>query len=359
VKRVLPLLILAACGGGGGDDDDGAPLDPCVVDGVVDRDGPMCEKLSTYGLFVDANAQEPADGVVPYTLNTPLFSDYAIKFRFLSLPEGEHATWAEPGALDLPVGTILVKTFGYLADRREPDGARDLIETRLLIHKSSGWEGAAYLYDEADEEAELAIAGDTVAAEWLDLDGSSVSNNYEVPNKNQCKNCHEEEVDTLLPIGPKARHLNRDGQLEGLVDAGLLVDAPDPGTWPRAAVFDDSSTGTLEERARTWLDINCAHCHNPTGAARTSGLDLRVSQTDAFEYGICKPPVAAGSGSGGRPFAIVPGDPDQSILVHRIESTEADVKMPELGRNLVHAEGVALIREWIASLTGECPPPTQ
>jgi uncharacterized repeat protein (TIGR03806 family) len=357
VKRAAFLVVLAmvvACGGG---DDD---ADICSVpDGPgFDPEGPMCERLSSYHLFEDANAQEPAPGLVPFALNTALFSDYATKYRFIYVPDGETLLWSDDEAFDFPVGSIIVKTFAFLADIREPDGPRDLIETRLLLHRDTGWEAASYVYDEADEEAYLKVAGDVVHAEWIDAAGEPAEDEYVVPNKNQCKNCHEDKIDTFDPLGPKARHINRDGQLEAMVDSGLLVGAPsDSTTWPKAPVFDDESTGTLEERARGWLEINCSHCHNPEGAARTSGLDLRIAQTDPFWYGICKPPVAAGLGSGGRPYGIVPGDPDQSILMYRLESTEAEIKMPELGRNLVHAEGVALIREWILSLTGECTPP--
>lgn len=355
MKRLAALLLgLAACG-----DDAAAPdataVDPCLVDGEVDLEGDLCDQLDSYGLFDDAHAQDPADGVIPYDLNSPLFSDYAVKYRFFRFPEGETFAWQDVDSFDFPVGTIIVKTFGYLADVREPDGPRDLIETRLLIRTSQEWTGASYIYDETDTVATLAIAGDTVHAEWIDAAGEPAENDFVVPNKNQCKNCHEETLDTVGPIGPKARHVNRDGQLEALIDAGTLTGAPaDPLTWPKAAVFDDEASGTVEERARAWLDINCAHCHNPEGAARTSGLDLRAAQTDPFEYGVCKPPVAAGGGSGGREYTIVPGEPDASIMVYRLESTEADVKMPELGRNLVDAEGVALIREWITGMTGSC-----
>lgn len=107
-------------------------------------------------------------------------------------------------------------------------------------------------------------------------------------------------------------------------------------------------------RARAWLEINCASCHNPRGPARTSGLFLEYDQLEPTALGVCKPPVAAGRGSGGRAYGIVPGDPDASILTFRIESTELDIKMPELGRNLVDAEGVALIRAWIAAMPGAC-----
>jgi hypothetical protein len=118
----------------------------------------------------------------------------------------------------------------------------------------------------------------------------------------------------------------------------------------------DPASGTVEERARMWLDVNCSACHNSRGgAARTSGLYLDLAQADLHELGLCKPPIAAGRGSGGRSYGIVPGQPDASILVFRLESIEADVKMPELGRNLVDEQGVALIRQWIAELPGGCP----
>ena len=175
-----------------------------------------------------------------------------------------------------------------------------------------------------------------------------------MPNANQCKNCHAEHDNKSTPLGPKARHLNKDGQLEAMVAAGQLTGAPDPTTWPKAPDAFDASTGTLDQRARAWLDINCGHCHNPKGLARTSGLYLDITETDPAVFGVCKPPVATGRGSGGLQYDILPGQPDQSILVYRISSTAAEVKMPELGRNLVHEEGVALIREWITSMTGGC-----
>ena len=115
-------------------------------------------------------------------------------------------------------------------------------------------------------------------------------------------------------------------------------------------------TGSLDARARAWLEINCAHCHNPAGPARNSGLDLLASQTNPTAYGVYKAPVAAGRGSGGREFDIVPGQPDKSIMVYRIASTDGGIMMPELGKRLVHEEGLALIREWIAAMADEGKP---
>jgi uncharacterized repeat protein (TIGR03806 family) len=199
---------------------------------------------------------------------------------------------------------------------------------------------------------------------WVDEEGETRSINYQVPNTNQCRECHEEHSEVLGLLGPKARHLNRDyayaggtqNQLAHWTEIGILSGAPDPAAAPRAAVFDDPDTGTLEERARAYLDVNCGNCHNETGLARTSGLYLDIGETDPTRLGICKTPVAAGQGSGDRKYDIVPGEPDASILVFRMESVEPGIAMPELGRQTVHDGGVAVIRDWILSLEGECGP---
>jgi uncharacterized repeat protein (TIGR03806 family) len=361
----IGVALCAACGGDGGDD--GTPEEVCVVDagdGPASLGaGPMCNLLSSYRMFADIAAQTPAAGVMPYDLNTALFSDYTIKQRFLWVPPGQTIQWEDVDSLVIPDGALIAKTFAYLDDRRAPAGGRRLLETRILARRAGAWEGAAYVHDPATGDAVVTSPEQTIDVTWIHDDGQTRSNAYGVPSKNQCKNCHEEHDAVVTPIGPKARHLNRPGpggaanQLQDLVDRGWLAGAPaDPMTWPRSPVFDDPATGTLDERARAWLDVSCAHCHNPTGAARTSGLDLSIGQTDPAQLGVCKPPIAAGQGSGGRSYGIVPGLPDESILVFRLESTEADIEMPELGRNLVDAEGLALVREWITAMPGSCPP---
>ena len=161
---------------------------------------------------------------------------------------------------------------------------------------------------------------------WIHTDGRARTNNYIIPNANQCKGCHK-SGETMTPIGPKARHLNRDfayregteNQLAHWSRLGALAGAPTPSEAPRLAVWDDPKSGTLDARARAWLEINCAHCHNPDGPARNSGLDLLASQRNPTAFGINKPPVAAGLGSGGlalrhrpRPARrIDPGLPDR------------------------------------------------
>ncbi len=378
MRRPLLAAALLAAACGGGDDEPGVPdagdpnLEVCAVPegaGVnFDPAAEPCRKLSSHRFFTDAAAQTPNTDVVPYDLNTALFSDYSTKYRFIWLPAGASMTYADDDAFTFPVGAVIIKTFGYLDDLRlspdDPAQGQRLLETRLLIHRASGWEGLVYLWDEDQSEARLTYGGRILPISWIHTDGQMRETQYIVPNTNKCAACHE-QGDVLGPIGPRARHLNRDldygagpvNQLTHFTDVGYLTGAPaNPMTAPRNPPFDDTSE-PIEVRARDYLEINCAHCHSPMGHAGYSGLDLRVAQLDPTSFGICKPPVAAGSGAGDLQYDIVPGDPDQSIMVFRIASVEPDIKMPEVLHGMVHDEGVAVVREWITSLTGGCPAP--
>ena len=357
MRRVCLLLALAACGGGGSDE---VCHPPSGSGPGIDLDGPMCTHLSSYRLFSDVTSQTVDPALFPYDLNTPLFSDYATKRRWLYIPDGQSATWEDSDSLDLPVGSVLVKTFSFPHDLRDPSQGEDLVETRLLIHANSGWEAGAYTYDGTDDP-KLSVAGEEVPVSWTDATGAPMSDDYLVPNKNQCLICHGEHDAVLGPLGPKARHLNKtqpggtENQLSLLIAAGKLTGAPaDTTTWPKTAPWTDATDYTLDQRARGYLDVNCSHCHNQQGFARTSGLDLSITSSGSM-LGICKHPTATGPASGTFQYDIVPGMPDQSIVIFRLSSTAADIKMPPLARNLVHVEGVQLINDWIASLTGTCP----
>ena len=134
---------------------------------------------------------------------------------------------------------------------------------------------------------------------------------------------------------------------------GYLGGLPAAADVPRDANWEDPHA-PLDARARAYLDINCGHCHNANGAANTTGLTLDYTTPEDRHLGICKPPTAAGQGTGDHFFDIVPGQPDESILPYRLSSTEPGVMMPELGRSTVHREGVALIKAWIAAQPGSC-----
>lgn len=316
-------------------------------------------KLSDYAFFEGPlSLQQPAKGVIAYALNTPLFSDYAEKLRFIQFPTGQSVVYNNREVLDFPVGTVIIKTFYFLTDFRKPQAGRRLMETRLLLHEPTGWKALEYVWNEEQTEAYLEVAGNEQQVNYTDASGKKRKQTYVIPNLNQCKGCHNRN-EVLTPIGPSARQLNgelqypnneRENQLDHWQKLGILKGMPALANCPKAPVWNDPSTGSVSERARIWLDINCGHCHRPEGPASTSGLNLSIHEQDLTAIGLQKTPVAAGRGSGGRLFDIVPGQPDASILLYRIESTDPSVMMPEVGRKVVHKEGAALMREWIKSL---------
>jgi uncharacterized repeat protein (TIGR03806 family) len=316
------------------------------------------QNLSEYGFFAGKLAdQQPAEGVMPYRLNTPLFSDYAEKLRFVKLPAGQTVPYNATEVLDFPVGTTLIKTFYFPADFRDASKGRRLIETRLLIHEPAGWKALEYIWNDEQTDAKLDVAGDRKTVVYTDTEGRKHQQEYVIPNLNQCKSCHN-RTEVLKPIGPSVRQLNGDltytdvaeNQLIHWQKAGLLTELPALATVAKAPVWNNPATGSLDARARTYLDINCAHCHRPDGPASTSGLNLYVHEQNPTAWGLMKTPVAAGRGSGGHRYDIVPAHPDESILVYRMESTDPGIMMPEVSRKVIHKEGVALIRDWIKSL---------
>jgi len=315
-------------------------------------------RLSEYGFFIGELARlQPASNVLPYDLNTPLFTDYAHKQRFVYIPEGKQAFYNDSTVLSFPVGTVLIKNFFYYQDERKPEKGRQILETRLLIHEENGWVALPYVWNDEQTDAFLEPAGETKSVTWRDSKGiKQTISNYLIPNMNQCKGCHITGK-SLTPIGPSARQLNGlypyaegiENQLVKLSKLNKLINLPDLAKVPRLANWQDASA-PLDARARAWLDINCGHCHNPKGLASTSGLFLDIHTTNPKALGIMKPPVTAGKGSGGLLYDIVPRQPEKSILIYRLQSTDPGEMMPELGRTVVHREGLELIREWIRQM---------
>ena len=315
-------------------------------------------RLSTFGLFEgEGVSQVPVDGVVPYSVNSQLFADYALKRRFIKLPEGIPAAYYPNKTFAMPVGTIIAKTFSYPRDMRDVSLGEKLLETRLLIRGKAGWGGLTYVWNFKQTEAFLEVAGHNTVNTWVDLAGNIQVNDYMIPNTNQCKQCHTLNG-KMVPIGIRARHLNRnqdyaggsENQLAYWSRTGMLTGAPSSEEAPRLADYDDPTTGSVDERARAWLEVNCAHCHTKGAPSWNTGLDLMAAQTDSSLFGVYKSPTAAGRGTGGHQYDVVPGKPEESILIYRVASTEPDVAMPELGRSMVHTEGVELVWKWIEGM---------
>ncbi len=350
--------------------DSGAPWEPVQVDIDAAR---APEQLSAFRFFRYQDGRfEYNSGVVPYALNTPLFSDYALKARAFWIPPGTQIRYESLATFDFPVGSALIKSFIVAPDLRQPERSPTLVETRVLIRHADGWRAYPYLWREDQTDADYFVRGRVSAVSFIDPDGVPRTAQYLVPQRNQCATCHElldaQGDPQISLIGPKARHLNRvhdhgDGpinQLDHWAELGLLTGLPPDAERPRAFDFERVATGTrsltameIELGARDYLDINCAHCHNPRAVQGvTSQLYLNADNTDPFRLGICKEPGSAGSGAGGRRFDIVPGQPDASILIYRTESETAGELMPLLGRSLRDTHGAALLRAWI----GQMPP---
>ncbi len=318
-------------------------------------DDPPKPKLSEYAFFSGNIADlQPARNVFPYEVNAPLFSDYAEKVRFVYLPEGTKMVYNDSLAFRFPDGAVIIKNFYYPNDAARPERGRRILETRLLVKETKGWKALEYLWNDQQTDAALEVAGATFPVSWHASDGAERTIQYIAPNLNQCKGCHSYDGQ-FVPIGITARQLNRgeksDNQLLVWKNQGRIDLPPDfnPDAAPRLADYR-LHTAPVDARARAYLDSNCGHCHNPHGPASTSGMFLDISQNDPERLGIGKPPVAAGRGSGDRKFGIVPGRPNESILLYRMESGDPGIRMPELGRQLPHLEGLELIKSWIKEL---------
>jgi uncharacterized repeat protein (TIGR03806 family) len=360
MRRGVALAItLASCSS--------TPVAPGVPACTPGGDGSYVDTeydtLSAYCMVTVQNAHiVPRPGVMPYAPNGTLFSDYAVKSRTAWVPKGTTVAYDPQKPFDMPVGSILTKSFGLPADLRNPEPVR-WIETRLLLRTADGWKGISYVWDDDQKEARIRPGGETRDVAFVKMDGSTVTSSYLVPNQNQCKKCHA-DVDTVVPIGVRADELNgefayddgKENQLARWSRVGLLTGAPQASASPFIPSWADTSL-PQDVRARAYLAANCAHCHSEVGEARTTGLDLGFAETDPYRLGACKSPVAAGQATGTLTYDVVPGNPDASILLFRMLSTTPAIAMPEIGRSLVHDEGVALVRAWITGLPGDCSAP--
>jgi len=309
------------------------------------------DKLSDFRFFKDASAQVPHDKVIPYELISTLFSDYSYKQRWVYVPNEKKAEYQEDWVFNFPTGSALIKTFYYPIDERNPELGKNLLETRLLLKKDQGWEAVSYAWNKEQNEAFKKIAGKTINVSWTDFMGEERDVRYRVPNVNQCKECHDAD-DKISPIGPKARNINKDfafkegtfNQLTYWMNRQIIDEYPldlvSPVDWT-----DESKD--INDRVRSYLDVNCGHCHSPTGNANSTGLYLHLNETRNINLGVFKKPVATGRGSGGLKYSIVPGKPEESILLHRMISMDPGVMMPESGRALTHTEAVEMVRDWI------------
>jgi uncharacterized repeat protein (TIGR03806 family) len=357
---VAALLTVAACGTSS---PSGTSGDPAPVTPTPAPAGEPYQTLDEWHLFTDAKSQAPAEGVIPYEVNAPLFSDYTVKRRFLWVPPGKTIAWKDKERWDYPLGTILIKTFAYPIDARDPAKGERLLETRLLVHEGGapGWVAHTYEWDEAQGKAERKIVGDTIAMSWIDEKGETQHNDYAVPNTNICQECHG-KFGVTNTLGGRTRQMNRDhdygkgpeNQIDHLAALGLF-DVTPPAVAARQTMPDPFGSGPIADRGRAYLDANCSHCHGVVGLAKGTAFWLDWERTDPAtgnptDWGVCKVPASAGGGTCGLGFDVVPGHGDQSIVVCRTSSLDAKVAMPPVGHRLIHDEGVKLLTAWIDAM---------
>ena len=311
------------------------------------------QTLSAYNFFEgDLRDLSPSFAVIPYDLISPLFSDYAKKKRFIWMPNGVKANFVDDySPLDFPIGTFLIKNFFY--NTIQPNNNQRILETRIMFKTDEGWDFANYLWNEEQTEAFFSNNGDLVELTWLEGEALK-STNYRIPSRAECFTCHNQS-DSPTPIGLRPQNINKnynydegtDNQLRKLISVGYL-DSDIPGNINTTVTWDDNSN-SLEERVRSYLDINCAHCHSDNGYCNYRPMRFAYNLTDNREnIGVCVEPETQFIPNSD---IVKPNDTDLSILYYRLSTTDESFRMPLLGRTINHDEGVELIEEWINSLT--------
>lgn len=323
---------------------------------VFDIDQVPYDTLSEYNFF-DGDLKDliPTFGVIPYEPISGLFTDYAHKKRFIWMPNNTSASYInDHEVLDFPEGTVILKSFYY--DNVQPSGDTKIIETRMMIRKSSEWVFANYIWNEDQTEANFDLNESYVNDLEFIENGVTRIINYKIPAESDCFTCHKKAGINAI-IAPKPQNLNRDynfsdgtsNQLQKLVDIGYLDNKP--ATINTVVKWDDPSQ-PLDLRVRSYLDINCAHCHSDLRHCDYRPLRLAFDESDNdTNLGICVVPDEEFA-----PYSriIQPGNIARSMMHFRLSTNQEQYRMPLLGRTIVHEEAVELIEEWINSLTTVC-----
>jgi len=364
VSRFWGILLLLAFGFAhlSCEDDTAEPLPlvPLSSPVVFNLGEVPYNSLSSYAFFEgELVNQSPAYGVLPYEVITPLFSDYAHKYRFIWMPSGAEAQYvSDDKVLDFDDGTVMIKTFFY--ERVLPADQKRLMETRLEYKKDGEWKFAEYIWNDEQTEAFLDSTGSFRFTEFIDDEGIQREVNYRFPSSAECFTCHKKN-DIGLPIGPKPQNLDQDypyaegtqNQLDKLIDFGYLADGL-PVEIDRVADWTDLSE-SITDRVRAYVDMNCAHCHREGSHCDYRPMRFAWSETSAEEnLGVCIEPDEELTGESQLTHIVSRGIPDRSMMFYRISTTLESRRMPLLGRSVNHDEGIALIQEWIESLEPTC-----
>ena len=354
---IATLLLLSAftvfmsCGS----DDSGEYKEVSPV--VMDLTTVPYPKLSDYKFFVgEIKNLEPAYKVLPYDLNSSLFTDYALKKRFVWMPKDTKATYTADGEiLNFPVGAALIKNFYY--DNVSPGNVTRIIETRIMIKKAAGWIFANYKWNEEQTEAFLDMNASTLDINWMQ-NGEQMAVNYKIPSGDDCAVCHSKTIH-YTPIGPKPQNLYKDftyttgvkNQLTKWKEEGYLDSFPQN----IIAMVNWEDTGkSLDLRARSYLDVNCAHCHKPGGTCDLMPENFSfTSVANPVSLGICVEPHDFVQGD--EKYIIEAQNGRNSLMYTKMTSRKQAQMMPPLGRTIKHSEATDLILQWINNMENPCP----
>ncbi|NHN27712.1 hypothetical protein FIA58_018680 [Flavobacterium jejuense] len=355
-------------------DDDSYEEIPTTTEVVtVDLSQVPYSKLSDYHFFEgQLKDLTPSVNVLPYAPASPLFSDYAHKKRFVWMPSNKKATYNEDyNILELPVGAVLIKSFYY--DNVQPSNNTKLIETRLMIRKESGWIFADYIWNEEQTEAFHDLNGSYKNIQWKDENNNLKSVNYRVPNEVQCITCHKsretingQSVDIPKPIGIKPQNLNFEysygnttkNQLSKWIEQGYLENNFSLPSQDKTTIDYNDTSKPIDLRARSYVDINCAHCHRNNSHCDYRPMRFAFHETGDVTNGLTNMGVCVNT-SDMQNFpnelnkVVTPENIDASMLYYRINTTDESYRMPLHGRTLIHTEGVLLMKDWINTLR-EC-----
>ena len=310
---------------------------------------PFPQRLSETGCYSDIANLVLAPGVVRFDVNSPLWTDGAVKLRSVALPPGETMYYQPDGAFGLPLGTVVLKTFTL------EDGAGNVrrLETRVIHRDPNGWNGYTYRWEDDQQDAVLLDGALTE-----EVEGPTGRFTWIYPSRAQCDHCHVERFG--YAVGLASRQLNRlydyEGgtfnQLAAFAGAGLMEQAPEalPSTLPAFPDPHDDSA-SLEARVRGLLDANCASCHLPDGPTDAE-IDLRVT-TPFEEMKLCNIEPTRGESGIENAMLLAPGEPIRSVLVERMR-TRGEGQMPPLGTSIIDGFGSALVGAWIEEMEG-CP----
>ncbi len=318
--------------------------------------------LSQTGAFSDTPNMVPAQGVLPYDVNAPLWSDRAHKLRWIVVPnDGIHDSPSEKiqfkpeGSWKFPVGTVFIKHFELPVDDANPTVYRRL-ETRFYVMPETGEPyGFTYKWREDNSDAELMPAGLDENIDIATNGGGTRQETWTYPSSSDCRFCHNSNADHIL--GVKPWHLNGDvtypetgrtaNQLETLGAIGIFDNAFQPNLvpWMLKSRHVQDSAASLTERVRSYLDSNCSQCHQPDGVR--AFFDARMT-TPLENQGIIYGELENSDGDPAN-RVILPGDPNRSIMLRRLSSVGA-IKMPPIAKHIVDQPAIDLMTAWIQTL---------